>query len=142
MGAMVAPGTTIGKHSLADTGTMIGVRCRIGDNVTLAPMVGIHHAVSIGDDSTVGSYTYIGTRARIGEKIEIPAGSHIHPGVRLRSMEDVQMYFSEETGAITRAKSKINVDIAELKKSLLTNETGTEDEKASSRAKTQSGTAG
>lgn len=118
MGAMVAPGATIGANSILETASLMGVKARLGDNVKVGGTVGIQHGAAIEDNAIIGSHSYIGIRSRIGQNVNIPDGSHIHPGVRIRNQEEADLYFSEETGALTRTKSKIRLDVVKMKSEL------------------------
>lgn len=107
MAAMVGPGTKIGNSTFIDTAAMTGLRCRFKDNVKIGEATGINHGVVIEENSKIGAGSIIGLRCRIGPNIKIPEGSHIHGGIRIRTQQEAESYFSEETGTLSRLRSRL-----------------------------------
>lgn len=107
MSAMVGPGTRMGNSTFVDTAAMTGLRCWFKDNVKVGEAAGVQHGVVVEENSKIGPGSIIGLRCKIGPNIKIPEGSHIHAGVRIRTQQEAESYFSEETGSLTRLRSKL-----------------------------------
>lgn len=124
MGAMIAPGTKIDNSVIIDTGVLSGVKNSYKSHVRIREMTGVQHAVSLGEYTEIGSHAFLGVRCRIGPNIKIPDGAHIHTGTRLRTQQEAESYFSEETGSLTRLRSKLMADAKDLiKKEVIKEET-------------------
>lgn len=74
-GAIIQPGTKIGRHCIINTGTCIDHDCIIGDYTHIAPNCGIAGGVTIGEGVFIGIGTSISQYLKVGEWTTIGAGS-------------------------------------------------------------------
>lgn len=73
-GAVVQPGTRIGRNAIVNTGASVDHDCRIGDHVHVAPGATLSGLV------TVGQGAHVGTGAAVIQGVSIGAGSVVAAG--------------------------------------------------------------
>lgn len=115
-GALIGPGTRIGENSEIATKVTSGIRVRVGNDVKVHEVTGIQHGVVIEDGATIEAVSLLGLRSRIGKGVRVKEGSHIHSGVRLRTQQEADEYYSEETGALTRKRTLLSEQLEEALK--------------------------
>lgn len=74
-GAIIQPGSNIGKNTILNTGASIDHDCVIGDNVHLAPGVTLSGKVSVGENSHIGTGAVVIQGIRIGRSVTVAAGA-------------------------------------------------------------------
>jgi sugar O-acyltransferase (sialic acid O-acetyltransferase NeuD family) len=74
-GVVVAAGSRLGHHVIANRGVLVGHDTTIGDYVTLSPGANVAGAVSIGPGTYVGMGAIVLDRVRIGEGAVVAAGA-------------------------------------------------------------------
>lgn len=74
-GTILQPFVTVGKHTIANTGSRIDHDCSIGDYAHLAPGVVLCGQVSIGEGTLVGASAVVIPGIRIGRWAIIGAGA-------------------------------------------------------------------
>ena len=109
---IVGPGTRIGDATEIDASVTSGLRVMYGDKVKVGELCGIQHGVKIEDEAVIEAVCVIGLRCRIGPGVKISEGSHIHTGTRIRDQKEADQYFSQETGAMSRARESVLVRLA------------------------------
>ncbi len=75
VGVIVASGTTLGRHVIANRGVMIGHDTVVGDYVTLSPGANVAGMVTVGDGCYIGMGAVVVDRVRIGAGSVVAAGS-------------------------------------------------------------------
>ena len=103
--SLIAPGTTMAENVQIEAFVLSGVRNKYGKNTQVGDRCALDHAVRVGENTVIGSGSIVSIRASIGDNIVIPDGSHIHSGVRIKSQADADLYYSEETAALTRSRA-------------------------------------
>lgn len=73
-GAVINPGTHIGRNVIINTSASVDHDCAIGDFVHIAPGVTLSGAVTIGDESHIGTGANIIQNIRVGKKALVGAG--------------------------------------------------------------------
>lgn len=109
---LIGPGTTMGEEVEIDASTTSGLRVNFGNKVKIGEMCGIQHGVKIEDGAVIEATCVIGLRCRIGPNIRIIEGSHLHTGTRIKTQTEADLYFSEETGALSKARKMTLTRIA------------------------------
>ena len=71
--AMMACGTSLGDRSETGSGGIMGIRARIGNDVSTATApVLLDHQARVSDGATIGAWSYVGKRALVGEGVKLP----------------------------------------------------------------------
>jgi len=76
-GAIINPGTKIGKNAIINTSSSIDHDCVIGDFVHIAPGVTLSGGVKVGDETHIGTGAKVTQYLTIGKKCTIGAGQTI-----------------------------------------------------------------
>ncbi|NQV78290.1 MAG: acetyltransferase [Lutibacter sp.] len=76
-GAIIQPGTRIGKHCIINTGVCVDHDCIIGDFVHIAPNCSLAGGVSVGEGTFIGIGSCIVPNITIGSWTNVGAGSVI-----------------------------------------------------------------
>lgn len=76
-GAVINPGTKIGKNAIINTSSSIDHDCEIGDFVHIAPGVTLSGGVKIKDGAHIGTGASIIQKITVGEKVLVKAGDVI-----------------------------------------------------------------
>ena len=116
-GTLIGPGTKMGENSEIATKCTSGIRVRIGNNVKIRECSVIQHGVVIGDGARIETVCFLGLRSKIGPDVNITEGSHIHAGTRIRTQEEADKYYAEETGAMTRKRELLAEQMEEALRS-------------------------
>ncbi|MFH1678192.1 MAG: acetyltransferase [Candidatus Omnitrophota bacterium] len=74
-GAVINPGTSIGKCAIINTSASVDHDCRIGDFAHIAPKAALNGAVTIKKYTHIGSGTVVNQQITIGENCLIGSGS-------------------------------------------------------------------
>ena len=80
-GAVIQPGTTIGKDSIINTGVLIDHDCKIAENCHLAPGVVCSGGVIIGSNTHLGTGTIVIEYRSIGSDCTVAAGSVVYKDI-------------------------------------------------------------
>lgn len=76
-GAIIQPGTKVGRHCIINTGACIDHDCIIEDYTHIAPNCGIAGGVTIGKGAFIGIGTSVAQYIKIGEWTTVGAGSAV-----------------------------------------------------------------
>lgn len=76
-GSIIQTGTTIGKHSIINTGSSVDHDCRLGDYVHISPRVTLCDGVIVGEGVHIGAGATILPNITIGKWCVIGAGAVI-----------------------------------------------------------------
>ena len=86
-GAIVQPGTQLGRDCIVNTGAIIDHDCQIGDNCHLAPGITLSGEVNIGPGTHIGTGASVINGISIGANTMVAAGSVVYkdlpPGSRM-----------------------------------------------------------
>jgi len=74
-GAVINPGTRIGRNAIINTSSSIDHDCEIGDFVHIAPGVTLSGAVKVGSESHIGTGANVIQCIKIGKSAKIRAGA-------------------------------------------------------------------
>ena len=84
-GAVIQPGTKIGRDSIINTGACIDHDCTIGLECHIAPGVTISGGCCVGEKTHIGTGTVIIQNISIGNECVIAAGSVIYKNIESNS---------------------------------------------------------
>jgi UDP-perosamine 4-acetyltransferase len=74
-GAIVNPGTKIGRNVIINTSASVDHDCEIGDFVHIAPGVTLSGGVKVGNETHIGTGANVIQYVKIGEKCMVKAGT-------------------------------------------------------------------
>ena len=80
-GAIVLPGTRLGRHVIVNTLVTIGADCALGDFSHISPQAALGEGVIVGAGSHVGARAIIAAGVRVGEWSTIGAGAVVEHDV-------------------------------------------------------------
>ena len=110
---LIGPGTKLGSEVELGADITSGIRVKYGDRVKVYEKCGIQHGVLIEEDAVIEGGAVLGLRTKIGKGVRIREGSHIHAGIRIKTQEEADALYSEETGALTRKKNLVAQQLKE-----------------------------
>lgn len=81
-GAVINPGTKIGRNTIINTSSSIDHDCQIGDFVHIAPGTTLSGGVKVGDETHIGTGANIIQYLTIGKKCVVGAGTTVRHNIK------------------------------------------------------------